>query len=286
MSKVSSSVGPLGSPAAFASKESLVGAAASSSEPAAAEASSAAPGPEAEASDSMLLEVESASRFLAHLVTLGRTSLSEPQLAQLKRALLEVLRLRYRDHWFPDKPHKGSGYRCIRINGKLDPVVEAAAVRCGLSALVLKSTFPPELTIWVDPGEVSYRIGENGSICVLFDATHKEPWKPAARQGRPAPGPVVPTDTSSMKKTPQKKIEEQVRRASAHLPPALTPLLNVSCSFPPDCGLQGDPPSSARHQERRADSGPVARQRQGPTDRLGTIHHSVRHHFIFQINTY
>lgn len=153
----------------------------------------------------MLLEIQSASNFLTHLVKLGRVNLSESQLDTFRHSILDVLRQRYKYHWFPEKPHKGSGYRCIRINGKLDPVVEQAAALCGLSAAVLKTTFPPELTIWIDPAEVSYRIGENGSICVLFDTTHKEPWKPTLSQGTAyAYTPAI------IKKTPQKKIEEQV----------------------------------------------------------------------------
>lgn len=35
--------------------------------------------------------------------------------------------------------------------------------------------------MWIDPLEVSYRIGENGSICVLYefkDGAVNEPWKP------------------------------------------------------------------------------------------------------------
>lgn len=35
--------------------------------------------------------------------------------------------------------------------------------------------------MWIDPLEVSYRIGENGSICVLYEFKEgftNEPWKP------------------------------------------------------------------------------------------------------------
>ena len=34
--------------------------------------------------------------------------------------------------------------------------------------------------MWIDPLEVSYRIGENGSICVLYEYKEgvNEPWKP------------------------------------------------------------------------------------------------------------
>ncbi|RLV87366.1 hypothetical protein DV515_00015773, partial [Chloebia gouldiae] len=77
----------------------------------------------------------------------------------------------YRHHWFPEKPFKGSGYRCIRINHRMDPIIGRAAGRVGLSLARLLQLLPRELTLWVDPFEVSYRIGDDGSICVLYEAT-------------------------------------------------------------------------------------------------------------------
>jgi len=130
----------------------------------------------------MQLELLSASNFLVHLVRLARRGVSELQLSRFHDCLIDVLRRRYRDHWFPEKPFKGSGYRCIRINGKFDPLIGEAGVACGLSTKFLHDIFPSELTLWVDPKEVSYRIGENGSICVLYEATKEnngEPWRPS-----------------------------------------------------------------------------------------------------------
>jgi protein Tob/BTG len=131
----------------------------------------------------MKLELQSAANFLVHLVRLGRRNISELQLEKFRQCLQEVLRRRYRDHWFPEKPFKGSGYRCIRINGKMDPVIAQAAESCQLSPSLLHQTFPSERTMWIDPLEVSYRIGENGSICVLYEYLEgrvNEPWKPAS----------------------------------------------------------------------------------------------------------
>jgi len=129
----------------------------------------------------MKLELLSASNFLVHLVRLGRRNVGESQLAKFRDSLIEVLRRRYRDHWFPEKPFKGSGYRCIRINGKMDPIIGQAGEGAGLSSAFLHQTFPSELTMWIDPLEVSYRIGENGSICVLYEYKEgvSEPWKPS-----------------------------------------------------------------------------------------------------------
>ncbi|CAB4058735.1 TOB [Lepeophtheirus salmonis] len=96
--------------------------------------------------------------------------------------LTEVLKRRYRDHWFPERPFKGSGYRCIRINGRLDPVISQAAEDSAISTKLLRKSFPSELTMWIDPKEVSYRIGENGSICVLYEysdlSASQQPWAP------------------------------------------------------------------------------------------------------------
>ena len=128
----------------------------------------------------MKLELLSAANFLTHLVRLAKRGVSESRLGKFRCSLIQVLQRRYRDHWFPDKPFKGSGYRCVRINGKMDPVIGQAGDESLLSSAFLHSTFPSELTMWIDPLEVSYRIGENGSICVLYEYSEgvTEPWTP------------------------------------------------------------------------------------------------------------
>jgi len=114
--------------------------------------------------------------------------------------LIEVLRRRYRDHWFPEKPCKGSGYRCIRINGKIDPIIAQAAEIVGMPTNTIHQTFPSELTMWIDPLEVSYRIGENGSICILYE--YKENQQGGTGGGNaPQPWRPAPVPTTSRSKT-------------------------------------------------------------------------------------
>jgi len=124
----------------------------------------------------MRVEVTSAANFLVRLLRLNKESavVSDQQLEIYRSALIETLRIRYQEHWFPEKPCKGSGYRCIRINGKIDPVLVQAGDLVGLPGQFLHTLFPSELTMWIDPMEVSYRIGENGSICVLYDEREVE----------------------------------------------------------------------------------------------------------------
>lgn len=119
----------------------------------------------------MKIEVHSAADFLMNLLKVKQGEHPDDnQLQSFKGSLESLLVLRYRSHWYPDLPTRGSGYRCIRINGKMDPVLVQAGVAVGLSPKKLCKMLPPELTLWIDPEEVAYRIGENGSICVLYDS--------------------------------------------------------------------------------------------------------------------
>nr|XP_033773273.1 protein BTG2 [Geotrypetes seraphini] len=117
----------------------------------------------------MLAEVAVAVSFVARLLR-SRGRVSDEQLRLFGRALREALTEHYRHHWFPEKPSKGSGYRCIRINRRMDPIIGKVASRTGLGSQELHRLLPSELTLWIDPFEVSYRIGEDGSICVLYEA--------------------------------------------------------------------------------------------------------------------
>ncbi|KAK3579358.1 hypothetical protein CHS0354_029654 [Potamilus streckersoni] len=116
----------------------------------------------------MKKEVKSAVDFLTNI--LRSRNVDRVQTHFFNTKLQNLLYSRYEDHWFPDKPCKGSGYRCIRFNHSLDPIVREAGLSCGIEETTMKSFFPRELTMWVDPHEVSYRIGENGSVGVLFSS--------------------------------------------------------------------------------------------------------------------
>uniref|UniRef100_A0A182R0E1 Anti-proliferative protein domain-containing protein n=1 Tax=Anopheles farauti TaxID=69004 RepID=A0A182R0E1_9DIPT len=118
----------------------------------------------------MRIEVNSAADFLMNLLRMRKANqLSESQLQHFKGSLEQILTRHFQCHWYPDVPTKGSGFRCLRINGKMDPIIEKAGHAVGLNTVVLRKLLPLELTIWIDPDEVSYRIGENGTICVLYD---------------------------------------------------------------------------------------------------------------------
>ena len=124
----------------------------------------------------MRSEITAAVLFLAQL-TEKSEKFSPEQLEQFKSRLIELLTERFKNHWFPDKPFKGQGYRCIRVNGhsRRDTTLEKAANDAGVKYEDL--SLPVELTLWIDPREVCCRFGESkGSYCTLasFDKEHKE----------------------------------------------------------------------------------------------------------------
>ncbi|XP_075696975.1 uncharacterized protein LOC142662649 [Rhinoderma darwinii] len=73
--------------------------------------------------------------------------------------LTEILCQKYTGHWYPEKPMKGQAYRCLRINrhDRDESILEA----CAYSGLnYQKLALPKEMTLWIDPYEVSCRLGE------------------------------------------------------------------------------------------------------------------------------
>ncbi|XP_056604089.1 protein BTG1 [Triplophysa dalaica] len=114
-------------------------------------------------------EINAAVGFLSRFLRI-KGHVNDRQLQSFSATLQDILTEQYHHHWFPDRPNKGSGYRCIRINHKMDPLVGKAGQRIGLTIQQLYLLLPSELTLWVDPFEVSYRIGEDGSICVLYES--------------------------------------------------------------------------------------------------------------------
>jgi protein Tob/BTG len=114
----------------------------------------------------MRREVKSAVDFLSNI--LKNRQVGDLDVDNFRQTLHVMLCSHYQNHWFPEKPMKGSGYRCIRINHKMDPLLSQAGGQCGLSENELFELFPKELTLWIDPQEVSYRIGEDGSVGVIF----------------------------------------------------------------------------------------------------------------------
>jgi len=119
----------------------------------------------------MIREIVSAVNFMSRFLG-SRNGIPAEEVNQFRRCLCQALESRYYEHWFPERPCKGSAFRCIRIvKRRMDPVVLQAAGEAGIAESRLQELLPSELTLWVDPNDVSYRFGEDGSIGVLLDGS-------------------------------------------------------------------------------------------------------------------
>ena len=116
----------------------------------------------------MLNEVNSVVEFISKLFR--QRNLESNIILSFAEGLRSAMCNYYFNHWFPERPYKGSAYRCIRNhNNRIDPLFLAASLCVKVEVLDLINLLPKEITIWVDPENVSYRIGEEGSIGVLFE---------------------------------------------------------------------------------------------------------------------
>lgn len=119
-------------------------------------------------------EVRSAIKFLTEVLS-RNSKVSDEKIQTFKDTLEQLIIARFENHWHPNEPLKGNAFRCINIETTgIDPVLLKATKASGISPLVLLEIFPGGLALWIDPGEVSCRIGK-GSICPLYCNNPQQP---------------------------------------------------------------------------------------------------------------
>ncbi|KAK2885073.1 protein Tob1-like [Channa argus] len=149
------------------------------------------------------------------------------------------LRKKYEGHWYPDKPYKGSGFRCIHVGEKVDPVVEQAAKESGLDIEDVRNNLPQDLSVWIDPFEVSYQIGEKGPVKVLYvddnnengselDKEIKNSFNPEAQVFMPISDPVGASSESS---SPSPPFGQSAAVSPSFMPRSTQPLTFTTATF-------------------------------------------------------
>ena len=118
-----------------------------------------------ENSSTMHLEIQVALNFV---ISYMYNKLPRRRVNIFGEELEKALKEKFEGHWYPNKPMKGSAYRCLKTGDPIDPVLEKAAQEAGMEIREIKENLPEDLAVWVDPGEVSYRIGEKGHINILY----------------------------------------------------------------------------------------------------------------------
>ncbi|KAI7820853.1 hypothetical protein BC939DRAFT_386531, partial [Gamsiella multidivaricata] len=119
----------------------------------------------------MLLEISCASDFLCRFLT--ASSSCTPQIIDdFKKETVALMQEKYTDHWDPQRPHYGNGYRAITsFGGKVDPLLCKAAQKSSLPMETLQGLIPRDLVLWVEPFTVSFRVGDHGSINTIYDGS-------------------------------------------------------------------------------------------------------------------
>lgn len=180
----------------------------------------------------MLKEIEKAVEIF-HSIAFGTkhnaNKLPEDKLAVFVSVLTELLTVRYEKNWFPENPERGSGYRCIRVNTQsIDPTIVESLKRAKID--LVKGLISTEVTIWVDPGVVSVRIGEDGSIgpIVVDEAVYN-----TSRQAKENSLKDSDEGFSSRSSSPQSSISDFSRSGSPYMSSSPLPTKYVTSPSPP-----------------------------------------------------
>lgn len=122
----------------------------------------------------MRREIAAVVFFLKRLVK-KRERLSSDKVELFVERLAVALQEKFKGHWYPENPSRGQAYRCIRVNRfhRQDPELLRACKESGVQYSDLG--LPRELTLWIDPGEVCCRYGEqNPCFSVATFSSHDE----------------------------------------------------------------------------------------------------------------
>lgn len=151
--------------------------------------------------------------------------------------LERLLKKKYEGHWYPEKPYKGSGFRCIHVGEKVDPVIEQASKESGLDIDDVRGNLPQDLSVWIDPFEVSYQIGEKGPVKVLYvddnnengcelDKEIKNSFNPEAQVFMPVSDPA-----SSVSSSPSPPFGHSAAVSPTFMPRSTQPLTFTTATF-------------------------------------------------------
>jgi len=94
-------------------------------------------------------------------------SLSSDTLKKFDLSLRDSIVLRIKDHWYPELPCKGQGYRSLTMDKKAhcDPALMKAAVSAGITEPFVNFMKDVEsINMWIDPDAVIVRISYTGYL--------------------------------------------------------------------------------------------------------------------------
>ena len=103
--------------------------------------------------------------LLAH----NKETLTEPQVTRFINCFCEILRRHcILQDWLAKDSRKNTIILYVKDN-KVDSHFVSACECTGISVSLLKQVLPAHLFIWMDPGHVTYRLGQNGAIVTVYE---------------------------------------------------------------------------------------------------------------------
>ena len=102
--------------------------------------------------------------LLAH----NKETLTEPQVTRFINCFCDILRRHcILQDWLAKDSRKNTIILYVKDN-KVDSHFVSACECTGISVRLLQQVLPTHLTIWMDPGYVTYRLEENGAIVTVY----------------------------------------------------------------------------------------------------------------------
>ncbi|KAI8373602.1 hypothetical protein EDC96DRAFT_498915 [Choanephora cucurbitarum] len=126
----------------------------------------------------MHIEINQAAEFLGRFL---QPKIDADSIQNFKHSLMELLAQRFTNHWDAQQPYRGNGYRAIsNFHGQLDPIIIKACDKATCPIHLVHSNLPRDFVLWVDPYNVSYRVGDHGNIMTLYEDDPRKPHPPKA----------------------------------------------------------------------------------------------------------
>jgi protein Tob/BTG len=121
----------------------------------------------------MKIELEAACNFVAEKLKewVYDIELTEEMIVEFKQKMNSLIAAKFEGHWYPDKPLKGSAYRCIQIltdESYISPVLLSLLEEIEwLNSSRLLGAFRKGVSLWIDPNDVSCKLGK-GAIFPVY----------------------------------------------------------------------------------------------------------------------
>ncbi|KYQ90389.1 anti-proliferative BTG domain-containing protein [Tieghemostelium lacteum] len=87
-------------------------------------------------------------------------TIPKENIKRFRKELIIGLRDRIKGHWYPDAPERGQGYRAVVCEETTDRLLMDAAKKSDINGN-FRSFFKQNTTMWIDPGNVTYRHGKH-----------------------------------------------------------------------------------------------------------------------------